>query len=170
MRAECFHQPVRPADREVKMKKIDPAVKKETLRIAVGTVLLSGVMELVFVLLGKWDLTVLFGNLVGAFAAVLNFFLMGLTVVKCVSLPPDKAAAKIRVSQGARLLMLAAICGLAALFPKVFNLIAAVVPLLFPRLVIMAWQLLGKKDKSPVYAAESDGETAEETTTEDTEN
>ncbi len=156
------------------VKKIDPAVKKETLRIAVGTVLLSGVMELVFILLGKWDLTVLFGNLLGAFAAVLNFFLMGLTVVKCVSLPADKAATKIRISQGTRLLMLAAICGLAALFPKVFNLIAAVIPLLFPRLVIVAWQLFGKKDKPSAAAdgaaAETSGEPADETTTEDTEN
>ena len=70
--------------------------------------------------------------------------------------------------------MLAAICGLAALFPKVFNLIAAVIPLLFPRLVIVAWQLFGKKDKPSAAAdgaaAETSGEPADETTTEDTEN
>lgn len=150
------------------MKKLDPAVKKETLRIALGTAALSAVMELVFVLIGKWDLTVLFGNLLGAFAAVLNFFLMCLTVVKCVSLPPEKAQVKIRVSQGARLLMLAAIAGAAALLPKIFNIFAVLIPLLFPRIVIMAWQLFHKKETPS--AETPSGEPAGETETEDTEN
>lgn len=153
------------------MKGIDPAVKKETLRIVVGTVLLSVIMELVFVLIGKWDMTVLWGNLLGAGAAVLNFFLMAVTVVKCVSLPPDKAALKIRVSQGGRLLMLAAICAVAALLPKVFNIFAAVIPLLFPRIVIMFWQLTHRNQTLDLsQQANASAPQAQVEDTEDTEN
>lgn len=152
------------------MKGLDPTVKKETLRIAVGTVILSGIMELIFILIRKWDLTVLWGNLLGAAAAILNFFLMALTVVKCVSLPPDKAALKIRASQGGRLMMLAAIAIMAALLPC-FNLYAAVIPLLFPRIVIMFRQLT-HRDKKLDLPAPTEAPAAENPIedTEDTEN
>ena len=65
---------------------VDPVVKRETLRISAGTLVLSTVMQLVFLIIKRWDTTVLFGNLLGAFTAVLNFFLMCLTVQRCVNL------------------------------------------------------------------------------------
>lgn len=120
---------------------VDPVVKRETLRITLGTLALSVVMELVFIIIKRWDASVLFGNLLGAFAAVLNFFLMCLTVQKCVSLPPDKAALKVRASQTGRLFMMAAFLALAALLPKAFNIFAAAIPLVFPALTIMAYKL-----------------------------
>ena len=48
---------------------MDPAVKKETGYIVVWVVLLSLVMEGVFLIIGQWDLSVLFGNLGGAAVA-----------------------------------------------------------------------------------------------------
>ena len=62
------------------MKKTDPTVKKETIYIAVWTVILSVFIHSVFLILKRWDLTVLYGNLLGIFLAVLNFFLLGRTV------------------------------------------------------------------------------------------
>ena len=44
------------------MPGMDPAVKKETGYITVWVVLLSLVMEAVFLLIRKWDLSVLFGK------------------------------------------------------------------------------------------------------------
>ena len=64
------------------MVKIQPAVRKETLRIAAGTAILAAVMLAVFALLGKFDHTVLLGALLGSCAAVGNFFLLGLSVQK----------------------------------------------------------------------------------------
>ena len=157
------------------MKGLDPAVKKETLMIAVGTVILSALMQVVFILIRKWDLPVLWGTLLGTAAAILNFFLMALTVVKCIELAPDKAALKIRVSQGGRLMMLAVIAIIAAVLPC-FNLYAAVIPLLFPRIVIMFWQLTHKGEKldpgaQAAVAAYKPTETIEDIEdTEDTEN
>ena len=66
------------------MPGMDPAVKKETGYIAVWVVLLSLVMEAVFLLVRKWDLSVLFGNLGGAAIAIGSFFLMALTVARAL--------------------------------------------------------------------------------------
>ena len=62
------------------MKRIDKTVIRETLYIFLFTVILSTLMEAVFLCFGKWSVWVLFGNLIGVFAATGNFFLMGLTV------------------------------------------------------------------------------------------
>ena len=45
--------------------KIQEATKRETLHIAAGTLAFSAVMNGVFALLGRWDLTVLWGTLLG---------------------------------------------------------------------------------------------------------
>ena len=136
------------------MRNIDPVVKRETLRIALGTIVLSALMELVFVLLHRWDITVLLGNLLGAFIAVLNFFLMCLTVTSCVSMPKEKAVLRIRASQYGRLLLIAGVAAVGALAPC-FNLIAVLVPLLFPSIVIVFLRLTGKADTTLPTAGES---------------
>ena len=68
------------------MSRIDPTVKKETGYIAGWVLLLSAVMELVFLLTGHMDYTVPLGNLLGGVAAILNFFLMGWTIQRAVGL------------------------------------------------------------------------------------
>ncbi|WP_069971783.1 ATP synthase subunit I [Ruthenibacterium lactatiformans] len=72
--------------------KIQEATKRETLHIAAGTLAFSAVMNGVFALLGRWDLTVLWGTLLGGGFAVLNFFLLGLTVQKMAGDPNEKKA------------------------------------------------------------------------------
>ena len=62
--------------------KIQPAVKKETLRIAVGTLILSVLMIAVFLMTGFFDAGVLWGTLLGSGVTILNFFLLGLSVVQ----------------------------------------------------------------------------------------
>ena len=53
------------------MKKIDPVVIKETLRILIGSIVLGAIMNAVFLMLRCWSLPVLFGTLVGTAGAVL---------------------------------------------------------------------------------------------------
>lgn len=60
--------------------KIDPAVRKQTERVAAGTAVLTVLMIAIFLILGKFDYTVLLGALLGFLTAVGNFFLMALTV------------------------------------------------------------------------------------------
>ena len=67
------------------MSKLDPAVKKETGYIVFWVILLSVLMEAVFLIIRKWDLSVLLGNLGGAAAAVGSFILLAVTVSRAVS-------------------------------------------------------------------------------------
>ena len=75
------------------MANLDPAVRKETGYIAIWVFLLSLLMEAVFLLLHRWSISVLGGNLAGALVAIGNFFLLGWTVSKAVEQgKPDEAA------------------------------------------------------------------------------
>ena len=114
-------------------KKVDPVVLKETRYIAIAVLILSVLQQAVFLILGKWDVTVLLGNLYGAAIAVGNFFLMGLTVQKCLTLEPDDAKKRMKLSQQGRLLMLLVLCMIGAALPC-FNTIALLVPQFFPRI------------------------------------
>lgn len=113
-------------------KNVDPTVIKETRFIALVVLILSALMQAVFLILGKWDVSVLLGNLYGAALAVGNFFLMGLTVQKCLTLEPDEAKKRMKLSQQGRLLMLLVFCMIGAALPW-FNTVALLVPQFFPR-------------------------------------
>ena len=60
--------------------KVQETVRRETLRVAMGTICLTALMLLVFLLLGKLGWPELLGAVIGAFAAILDFFLLGLSV------------------------------------------------------------------------------------------
>ena len=122
------------------MKKIDPVVMKETMRILIGSIVLGAIMNAVFLMLRCWNLPVLFGTLLGTAGAVLNFFLMAQTVSHSVTLQQDEVKRKVRFSHSLRTLML---LGIAL---SCFNTIAALVPYLFPRLIIAAYRLTHRED------------------------
>ena len=112
-------------------KDVDETVKRETRYIALVVLIGSLLMQAVFLVINRWDYTVLLGNLLGAAAAVGNFFLMGLTVQKALGMEAKDASARMRSSQSLRMLMLVVICAIGAAAPC-FNLYAVVIPLLFP--------------------------------------
>lgn len=128
------------------MKKIDPVVKKETIYISIWTLSLSVLMQSVFLVLGKWDYSVITGNLLGGGAAVLNFYLMCLGVLSAVSKEEEKdAKSVIRMSQSLRMFMLLAIAAVGAVF-KFFNTWAVLISLFFPRIAILFRPCFDKKD------------------------
>ena len=98
--------------------KVEPVVLKETRFIAAVVLILSALMQAVFLVIGQWDYTVLLGNLWGVLLAVGNLFLMGLTVAKAVTLEPDEAKKKMQFSQQMRLLMLLVGCVIGAALPR----------------------------------------------------
>ena len=128
--------------------RIDPAVKKETLYILGFSIVLSVVMELVFYLCGHMDYTVPLGNLLGVIIAVLNFFLMGLTIQNSIGLSEKDASEKLKLSQKLRMLMVIALAAVGVGLPC-FHSLAVVIPLFFPRIAIAFWPLLNKEDKQP---------------------
>ena len=155
------------------MIKVQPAVREETTKIAIGTLILSAVMVLVFVLLGRFDMTVLWGALLGSAAAIGNFFLLGLSVqmaaekMNGVQLPsykeaeaeleegeelpaPDapelqQAKRSMQASYTGRLFLLAVV-GILGLTLPCFHAVATVVPFLFPRIIIFLYGTFNKKE------------------------
>ena len=114
-------------------KNVDKVVLKETRFIAVFVLLCSLLMQAVFLVIGMWDYTVLLGNLLGAALAVGNFFLMGLTVQHCLTMEPDEARKRMKLSQQGRMLMLLVLCVIGGVLPFL-NTIAVLIPQLFPRI------------------------------------
>lgn len=127
--------------------KIDPAVRRETLYVAAWILLLSLLMEAVFLIAGYWNYTVLLGNVLSGAIVLLNFFLMGLTVQKAVTREEKQARNTIRLSQSLRMVILFAAAAIGVLLP-VFDTVAVLVPLFFPRIAI-ALQPLILKDRTP---------------------
>lgn len=126
------------------MLKVDKTVKKETIYIALWTIILSGILESVFIFIG-WDYTVLLGNLLGGSIAVLNFFLLGLTLQKAIIYEDSKNAKNfMKLSQSLRFILLIITAVLGAIVPC-FNVWTTLIPLLFPRISLIFRPFIKKK-------------------------
>ena len=151
--------------------KIQTPVKQETAKVAVGVLILSAIMLLVFVAIGRFEMSVLWGTVLGSGYAVLNFFLMALTVQQAAEkmngvrlpaqeeqpdendeqpeapkeeLPQQKAARSlVQRSYTLRLMMTAAVAILAVKAP-VFHAVPAIIAMFFPRMTITTYPLLQK--------------------------
>lgn len=128
------------------MKKIDSTVLKETANVALVTLIFSVLMQSVFLIAGKWNYTVLLGNLLGGAAAIGNFFLMGLTVQSALGLDAKDAKSRMKLSQMLRTLLLFAVAVIGYAVP-VFNLLTVVIPYVFPRIAVALRALSLKKQK-----------------------
>ncbi len=126
------------------MKKIDETVLKETKYIAFWVLIFSILMQAVFLVLGKWDYTVLLGNLLSAVFAVINFFLMGITVQKAVVKEEKDAKTTMKVSQMYRTLMILVVTIIGVALPC-FNTVAVIIPVFFVRVAIAIRPIFDKK-------------------------
>ena len=104
--------------------------------------------------MGQWDYTVLLGNLLGGVTAVGNFLLMGLMIQKAMRQDEKAAVNTVRLSQGGRLFMQGLVLMLAAVL-GCFNIWAAAIPLLIPRVGFTLRQWFGKKPAAPATSASS---------------
>lgn len=131
---------------------VQPAVKKETKRVAVCTIVGVILMWVVYGILHiavpekvPFDYTVFLGGIGGGFLAVLNFFLMGLTVQKVASsTDEDSARAKMKASYSQRML-LQMLWVIVAIVAPCFHFVAGIVPLLFPGMGIKITGILKKQ-------------------------
>lgn len=126
------------------MNKLDPAVRKETGYIALVTLLLGVLQQTVFLIIGKWSFSVLLGGIYGWAAALMNFFLMALTVQKAVSQEEKDAKNTMKLSQNLRLLSLLVLAAIAYLLPFL-NTVSAILPYLYPRIAIALSPILRKE-------------------------
>ena len=118
------------------MKNVDPTVWKETKYIAAWVLILSALMQAVFLIIDKWDYSVLLGNLLSAAVSVLNFFLMGLSIQKALQKDEKEAKNTLKLSQTYRTILLLIVAVLGGVL-SCFNLWAVLIPMLFPRIAIV---------------------------------
>ena len=131
---------------------VQPAVKKETGHVAVYTAIGAVLMWVIFGILHvvmpekvPCDYTVFLGGIGGGLIAVLNFFLMGLTVQKvAASADEDAARMKMKASYSQRML-LQMLWVVAAIALPCFQFAAGILPLLFSSLGIKIHSIVFKK-------------------------
>lgn len=122
------------------------AIKKELLNMAIGIIILTILMLVAFSLLGYLDIAVIYGALLGSGFAFLNFTLLGLSVQIAADSKPNKAQGALGLSYAVRFLLTGIVVYIGIKLP-VFNYVAVVIPLVFPRIVILGIHLIrrGKK-------------------------
>ncbi len=141
--------------------KLQPASKKEVLRMAAGCGVCAGAEITVFGVLrlcgvAAFDYRVILGALGGTAVAIANFALMCLMVQNAAGIQDQKLLkAKVQGSYNLRILFQAAWVAV-AFFVPFLNVIAAAIPLLFPTAVIYFLQITGRlmpKDSAPAPKA-----------------
>lgn len=146
--------------------KIDPTVKRETLFVSLVTLILSMLMQSVFLIIGKWDISVLLGNVLGAGIGIANFFLLGLGVQKAVSSDEKKAKEVMRGSHALRFAFIIVLLAIAIIFSNIFNIITTLASLLFATIAVYL-RAVFNKDKNKEQTASEDSISAETVTAEE---
>ena len=123
-------------------------VLKETAIIATGEVICVALMCAIYALIGKWNLSVLWGGLVGLLLAVGNFFFMAVVA----TLAADKAEAQDvesgkKLMKGSYPIRMIAMAGILILCAKsgFFDVLALVLQLLFVRPILTIAEFFRKK-------------------------
>lgn len=108
---------------------------------------LSAVMVGVFLLIGRYDRTVLFGALLGTAASLLNFIVMTISLLRASEAEdPAKATLRVRGIYFLRMAVLIAVLVI-ALKTKYFNPFATLLPLCFFRMAMFLSELFHKKSE-----------------------
>lgn len=124
---------------------LQPAVKKETMRILIGTGVLTALMAVVFYVLHRltpesvpFDYKVILSALIGWLVAVANFFLMAVAVQRVTGVDSEDRARQMFTMSFRYRMMLQLVWAILALTVPVLNGAAGIIPLLFPSLIIKA--------------------------------
>lgn len=125
------------------MKKIDATVLKETKYILLCQLIMSALLQSVFLCIGSWDYTVLLGNILSSAVSVINFLLMGITVQNALRKDEKGAKNAMKASQAYRTLMMLVVVVVGVVLP-VFNVWAVIIPVFFPRIAIAVRPMFNK--------------------------
>ena len=133
------------------MSILQPAVKKETQKVVIYTVVGVVLMWIVLFLLRPtmpakivFDYTTILAGIIGGGVAILNFFLMGISVQNIAATEDqDLAKKKMKTSYSQRM-ALQLIWVVIAIAAPCFYFVAGILPLLFPSLGIKFMAVIKK--------------------------
>jgi len=152
--------------------KLDKEVIHENRKMALGCAVCSVIVAAVFAVIGKFDLSVALGALVGWLLSFGNFFFMSLGVVKALETGDENAAKlKMHSSYIARTVVMLAVMAVSIIVDFI-HWVPVVVSVFYPRIVITAVNLvsfaksrkkhLAGEDEEPVPAPAIEDEDEEE--------
>lgn len=122
-------------------------VLRQTGVIAIGQAVCVAAMVGIFALLGQFDMTVLWGGIVGGVLAVMNFLTMAVGAMiaadKAVEQDVKGGQSTVRMSMILRLAVIAIVL-IAFAQSGLCNVLAMVLPLAFTRPVLMFVEFFGK--------------------------
>ena len=110
---------------------------RETIKIFKGIVVLDVIFIAIIYILGKFDIPMLQGILIGSVYALLNFRLIAVSLNRAVQMSPGRAQVFAGVSYVGRLALTAAII-LAAIKVDYINAFGVIVPMFFPKIIIVS--------------------------------
>ena len=127
--------------------KIDKTVLHETKLLSLGVAILSLLEQGVFFVCGAWWTGVLFSTLLVAAAQILNFFLLGVTVQRAVTMENQKRRELLlRFSLAGRMLLILCSVVLGILLPGAFDLWALLPPVFFNRITFLVRGMVPVKE------------------------
>ena len=117
--------------------------------VAIGTGICEAISVLVFLIIGKFALSVLLGAVYGGAVMILNYFLMAKGVAKAAKeTDPEVAKKRIQASYTQRLMLLVMLFGAGFFLWSQYGIIhwiPLVLSLFYPRIAIGVWQQRYKK-------------------------
>lgn len=120
-------------------------VLREFLPVLLTELVLSGLMLLVYALIGRWSTKVLLGALLGTAAELINFAVMTFSLLRAEQAEtPQKGQLTAKANYILRMFVLLAVL-IAALVSGWFDPVATLLPLCFMRLALFAGGLMQKR-------------------------
>ena len=135
------------------------SVQLQVVKIAVGSAVLSLICAVVFIVIGKFDISVLLGLIIGFVMSVGNFILMSLGVVKALETGDELTARrKLRTSYLIRIIGMAVIMAM-SLIVDFINPIPVLLSVFYVRITIFVLGFFEKKKSMDevVASTEPDG-------------
>ncbi len=134
--------------------RLSSEVKKEVVTIGIGIVTCSIITIVVFLIIGKFDLSVLLGGIYGGVVSFLNFLFLAFTVQRIADMAEqnlvDDAKKRMQASYSSRQLGMTIAIGIGLFIGTkygVFHWLPMIIAASYPRITILALSLFNKKYK-----------------------
>ncbi len=145
--------------------KFDPIVKKETGFMALGCLACTAVIMVAFLVLGKFDYTVALGCLIGYLLAIMNFFIMSVSLSRALDTGDEiTAKLKMRHSYVMRSIFMLVVMAISVVVTFI-HWVPVVASVFYPRIVILVrglWQTF-KNRRKPDEAEDSEAAVSTQT-------
>ena len=128
------------------MRITDPVALKQFKRVVKFNSIMTIIENIVFLIIGKWDYTVLLGSLWGLLLACFFFYKICVSVPQILNMENPNMASRFAVTSQTQRLFITAFGIFIAFKVSFINAMAAIIPLFFTRISIVIINLIYKEE------------------------